>query len=127
VAFAESPDDVLARIDRETREAMIRAERAEDFRRSLGTLRGRGEVAGVVATVEASGMLTGLDLPDDLSRIRGRELAGDVMSAVRLAQAAAAAQVQQRADDAYGQDSGPAQRMRDELAQRFGPPPDTER
>lgn len=122
---SETADDVLARLDRQTREAAERARAAQAFRASLTALRGTAETDGVTATVDATGLLLGLDLPEDLRFRQGGELSQAVLAAVRAAQRKVADQVQEQAEAAYGAGSPSAERMRSELTSRFGVEPET--
>lgn len=122
---SETADDVLARLDRQTREAAERARAAQIFRASLDALRGTAETDGVTATVDATGLLLGLDLPEDLRFRQGGELSQAVLTAVRAAQRKVADQVQEQAEAAYGAGSPSAERMRSELTSRFGVEPET--
>jgi phage head maturation protease len=98
-----------------------RAQRAQEFRQSLDVLRGRGVSGDIRVAVDATGLVLSLDLPDDLSAWRGRELSEDILGAVRAAQADVSVQVRTETEDAFGADSTVARRMRDELASRFAP------
>lgn len=111
-------EDAHARIDRDVAAAHARAEAAAEFRRNVDAARGTATVDGVTATVDASGALTALTLPERLEHRRSTTLAASILAATRAAYADIAAQVQVMAGETFGADSPVADRMRSELERR---------
>ncbi|WGL53253.1 YbaB/EbfC family nucleoid-associated protein [Nocardioides sp. BP30] len=126
-----TPEDVHRRIDQDVAAAQERAALATRFRQTADQLRGTATVDGVTATVDASGALTELTLPDRLEHRRSTVLAAQVLRATRAAYADVTAKVQQAAGEAFGADSPVTARVRGELDRRAEvlasstpPPPD---
>ncbi|HEU4348745.1 MAG TPA: YbaB/EbfC family nucleoid-associated protein [Actinoplanes sp.] len=70
-------------------------------------------------TVNSSGILTGLELSDDLRRLTGADLSAQIMRAYRRAQAGVIDQVTKAVDDTVGADSESGRAVLESLAQRF--------
>jgi hypothetical protein len=113
-----TPEDAHRRIDRDVAAAQERAVLATRFRQATDQMRGTATVEGVTATVDASGALTALELPERLEHRRSTVLATTVLTATRAAYADVTAKVQQAAGEAFGADSPLTERVRDELGRR---------
>lgn len=117
-----SPDDALARIDRDIAAAQERAERARAFRQEVDRLRGTATVDGVTATVDITGVLSDLRLPRQLAYRDPDSLAASVLAAIRAAHAEVAATAREAAEREFGADSATATAFANELSTRFADP-----
>lgn len=118
------------RIDRQVAEAQERAAAAAEYRRTVESLRGTASSQGVTASVDASGALMSLDLPQDLTYKTGPKLANTILQTVRAAYADVANKVREQAAVSFGEGSPAAQRMDEEIAKRaqvIGEPEEPER
>ncbi|MFC6696317.1 hypothetical protein [Nocardioides daphniae] len=115
----ETTDDVLTRIDAQTRAAEAEMIRAREFHAALGTLRGHGSATGVAVEVDSAGLLTGLCFAPHAAPPPGDSLARAVMSALRVAQVDALSQVQAHAERVWGSDPLVA-RIMTEAGERLG-------
>lgn len=120
----DNADEVLATISRDVEAARQRAEAATRFRAEVDAARATASSPDgtVSVTVDASGMLHGLEVTDGAMHRRGRDLARVVRETVYAAQRAVADLVNAKAAETFGADSTLTHRMRDELSLRFVAP-----
>lgn len=105
-------------IEKQIASARERAAAASKFRQTVDGLRGVATVNGVTATVEPTGVLVDLNLPQDLTYKTGEKLSKAVIQAVRAAFADVSTKVRQETESVYGADSEITRRMSDELGKR---------
>jgi len=114
-------DGALDKIQRDIRLAQERAERATQVQGEIALVRGKarsrhGEVA---AEVDASGVLTDLQLTDEALEQRPDDLAHSIRDVVREAQRDAGKRAMVIADDAFGAGSTVTAHLRAEFEQRL--------
>lgn len=78
-----------------------------------------GPDGGVTVTVASSGNVTGLDLADSVRRLAGTELAAQIMTVMRRAQAGLSDRVAEAVDETVGADTETGRAVLDSFAQRF--------
>lgn len=85
-----------------------------------------GRDGAVRVTVAGSGMMTDLRMDDRVLRWPASEIAAQVMSVMRRAQASLASRVAEIADETVGADSETGRAVVDGFVRRFPEPPDEE-
>lgn len=113
----------VARIEQGIAEAQQRAAKAREFRAQVDQTVGRGEVDGVSAEVDITGIVRDLRLPRQLQHRDPDKLAASILAAIRSGHAQAAAQGKAAAESAFGQGSATAEAFSRELDTRFAPRP----
>ena len=78
-----------------------------------------GDDGAITVTVASSGIPTALMLDDRVKRLSGDELAGEIMRAMRRAQAGLADRVAEAVDETVGADTETGKAVLDSFAQRF--------
>ena len=111
----------LARIEKGIADAQQRAGKAREFRAQVDSTLGRGEVDGVVAEVDLTGVVRSIRLPRQLQYRDPEQLEASIMAAIRAGHAKAAEQGKAAAESAFGRDSAVAEAFGRELDTRFAP------
>jgi len=88
------------------------------------TVSGTSGDGRVRATVNSSGALVDLDIADEMSGRRGREIAEAVLSCVRTARARLATRAGEITGEALGEESPLARRLTDHMRSRLSDEPD---
>ena len=103
-----------------------RTEAAADLADRVATLTASasGDDGGIRVTVASSGVLTGLELDDRVRRLRGRELAGEILWTMRRAQAGLTRRVAEAVDETVGAGTETGKAVLESFAQRFPVAPD---
>jgi len=98
-----------------------RTDAAADLADRVATLSASasGDDGAIRVTVASSGVLTELELDDRVQRLRGRELAGAIMSTMRRAQAGLTQRVAEAVGETVGADSETGRAVLESFAQRF--------
>jgi len=114
------PDQVLARVEDQIREAQVHAKKAQDLEAQMRTITGRATSPDrvVTAAVSASGLVTELTLKDTALEQHERDLARTVQETINAAHRSVGEQAVALSAEAFGENSGVTQRLRDEAAQR---------
>lgn len=114
-------DVAVARIEQGIAEAQQRAATAREFRAQVDQTLGTGEVDGVRAEVDITGVVRGLRLPRQLEHRDPDKLAASVLAAIRAGHAQAAEAGKVAAEAAFGRGSQTAEAFSRELDTRFAP------
>jgi DNA-binding protein YbaB len=124
-AASEGADDW---IDSWAASVSARAQAAQELseRVSMLLVSVSGRDGAVQVTVAGSGVMTDLRLDDRVLRWPASEIATQVMSVMRRAQASLASRVAEIADETVGADSETGRAVVDGFARRFPVPPDDE-
>jgi hypothetical protein len=126
--LGQSPDDADEWIRSWTAQV---SERAEAAARLAGRVSGltataTGADGAVRATVDGAGVLTGLELDDRAQRMRGDELATEILRTIRRAQHALNAQVAGAVGETVGVESETGRAVLDSFTRRFPAQPSDE-
>jgi len=105
-----------------------RARAAQELseRVSVLSVSASGRDGAVQVTVAGSGVMTDLRMDDRVLRWPANEIAAQVMSVMRRAQASLASRVAEIADETVGADSETGRAVVDGFVRRFPEPPDDE-
>ena len=83
-----------------------------------------GADRAIKVTVGSSGAVTGLELDDRVQRMSGAQLAEEILTVMRRAQAALADRVAEAVDETVGSDTETGRAVLDSFSQRFPAEPD---
>ena len=83
-----------------------------------------GDAGAIRVTVASSGNVTALGLDDRVQRLRGDDLAAEIMRTMRRAQAGLSERVAEAVDETVGADTETGRAVRESFAQRFPAEPD---
>ena len=78
-----------------------------------------GDDGAIRVTVASSGVLTGLELDDRVQRLRGRELAAEILRTMRRAQAGLTLQLAEAVNETVGAGTETGRAVLESFAQRF--------
>jgi hypothetical protein len=121
VTAFHDPDEALVRIQRDIASAKERAERAQEVRARIDTVRGvgrspRGEL---LVEVDASGMLRDVTLTEAAMALQADDLSQLIKDAAQTAQRDAGSRTVALAQDAFGEESAMVAHLRSEVEQRY--------
>ena len=109
-------------------QANAQAERSVELSRRVAALTGTAESrdGAIRVTVGSAGQVEKLELDDSISGRRGRDLAEEIMSVMRSAQAALSARVTDEVRATVGEDTETGRAVINSFDTRFAPPRDEE-
>jgi len=109
-------------------QANAQAERSVELSRRVAALTGAAESrdGAIRVTVGSAGQVEKLELDDSISGRRGRDLAEEIMSVMRSAQAALSARVTDEVRATVGEDTETGRAVINSFDTRFAPPRDEE-
>ena len=109
-------------------QANAQAERSVELSRRVAALTGAAESrdGAIRVTVGSAGQVEKLELDDSISGRRGRDLAEEIMSVMRSAQAALSARVTEEVRATVGEDTETGRAVINSFDTRFAPPRDEE-
>jgi DNA-binding protein YbaB len=126
--FSAANEDADDWVDTWAASISARAQAAQELseRVSILSVSASGRDGAVRVTVAGSGVMTDLQLDDRVLRWPANEIAAQVMSVMRRAQASLALRVAEIADETVGADSETGRAVVDGFVRRFPEPPDDE-
>ncbi|MGH3433266.1 MAG: YbaB/EbfC family nucleoid-associated protein [Thermocrispum sp.] len=122
-------DDMDRQIDEFAVQYQAKVDKYRVLTSEMESVTGDAESAsGVVrVTVNRGGILTGLQITDDIRTMRGSQLAGEIMAAVRCAQAGLGPQVVAVMQELVPEDRDGIAKVADSYARQFPPAKDETR
>lgn len=114
-------DDMDRQIDEWAAKFAQKAEKYRALTRDMESITGQAESASgaVRVTVNRAGILTDLQITDDIRSMRGSQLAGEIMSAVRAAQAGLGRQVVAMMEEKVPEDQASIANVADNYERQF--------
>lgn len=117
-------DDMDRQIDQWAEKFHAKAAKYRELTDEMESISGQAESASgaVRVTVNRAGILTDLQIADDIRSMRGSQLAGEIMGAVRAAQAGLGKQVVTMMQDKVPEDTESISNVAENYAKQFPQP-----
>jgi len=126
--MASGAEDMDRQIDQWAAKVHAKAQKYKALTTEMESITGSAESASgaVRVTVNRAGILTDLSITDDIRTMRGGQLAGEIMGAIRSAQSTLGAQVVAMMQDKVPEDGASIDAVADSYAKQFAQPDEDE-